>query len=234
MALTLTTDERTELEQRVRSRTIRSEDARAARVILMLADGASYSSIEHALPVIATTSIAGVDGSGQASARAASAASFATATRADRRDGSADSAKTQQTPPDGSTHWSTRKLARAEDSITTTSPSVAPGRPAAAPIRAVHAVGRSGLRAQSGGCDRALLNPPQHAAVFAVDEKTAIQALDRLDPVLPLSPGAPSGTASSTTATARSRCLPRLNTTDGRSRRPDVPRHTSDAFRRLS
>jgi hypothetical protein len=33
------------------------------------------------------------------------------------------------------------------------------------------------------------LNPPEHAAVFCVDEKTAIQALDRLDPVLPLSPG---------------------------------------------
>jgi len=33
------------------------------------------------------------------------------------------------------------------------------------------------------------LHPPQHAAVFCVDEKTAIQALDRLDPVLPLSPG---------------------------------------------
>jgi hypothetical protein len=33
------------------------------------------------------------------------------------------------------------------------------------------------------------LAPPQHAAVFCVDEKTAIQALDRLDPVLPLSPG---------------------------------------------
>ena len=33
------------------------------------------------------------------------------------------------------------------------------------------------------------LNPPQHAAVFCVDEKTAIQALDRMDPVLPLSPG---------------------------------------------
>ncbi len=31
------------------------------------------------------------------------------------------------------------------------------------------------------------LNPPEHAAVFCVDEKTAIQALDRLDPVLPLS-----------------------------------------------
>jgi len=33
------------------------------------------------------------------------------------------------------------------------------------------------------------VNPPQHAAVFCVDEKTAIQALDRLDPILPLSPG---------------------------------------------
>src|SRR5437870_12419194 len=33
------------------------------------------------------------------------------------------------------------------------------------------------------------LNPPSHAVVFCVDEKTAIQALDRLDPVLPLSPG---------------------------------------------
>ncbi len=33
------------------------------------------------------------------------------------------------------------------------------------------------------------LDPPEHAVVLCVDEKTAIQALDRLDPVLPLSPG---------------------------------------------
>lgn len=33
------------------------------------------------------------------------------------------------------------------------------------------------------------VKPPQHAAVYCVDEKTAIQALDRLDPVLPLTPG---------------------------------------------
>ena len=33
------------------------------------------------------------------------------------------------------------------------------------------------------------LKPPQHAAIFCVDEKGAIQALDRLDPVLPFSPG---------------------------------------------
>jgi len=33
------------------------------------------------------------------------------------------------------------------------------------------------------------VNPPQHAIVFSLDEKTAIQALDRRDPILPLSPG---------------------------------------------
>jgi hypothetical protein len=33
------------------------------------------------------------------------------------------------------------------------------------------------------------IKPPVNAAVFCVDEKSAIQALDRLDPVLPLSPG---------------------------------------------
>lgn len=46
------------------------------------------------------------------------------------------------------------------------------------------------------------LNPPAHAAVFCVDEKTAIQALDRNDPVLPLCRGGPNGTGSSTTGTA--------------------------------
>ena len=33
------------------------------------------------------------------------------------------------------------------------------------------------------------LNPPQNAAVFCVDERPAIQALDRLDPVLLMPPG---------------------------------------------
>jgi alkaline phosphatase len=49
MALTLTTDERTELERRASSRTIRAEDAKRAKVILMLADGTSYSTIEATL-----------------------------------------------------------------------------------------------------------------------------------------------------------------------------------------
>ena len=50
MALTLTADERTELERRLRSLKIRAEDARRARVVLMLADGASYSTIAATIP----------------------------------------------------------------------------------------------------------------------------------------------------------------------------------------
>src|SRR6187402_3330739 len=50
MALTLTSDERVELERRCRSLKIRAEDARRARVILMLAEGESYSTIEATVP----------------------------------------------------------------------------------------------------------------------------------------------------------------------------------------
>ena len=99
-------------------------------------------------------------------------------------------AATRQPPPDGSTHWSTRKLGR---------------------LLKIHhnLVGKAWRRAglQPHRFERYMLsddpdfetkaadviglyvNPPDHAAVFAVDEKTAIQALDRLDPILPLSPG---------------------------------------------
>ena len=52
------------------------------------------------------------------------------------------------------------------------------------------------------------LDPPEHAAVFCVDEKTAIQALDRLDPVLPLSAAALSGTVSNITGMERSPSTP--------------------------
>jgi hypothetical protein len=34
------------------------------------------------------------------------------------------------------------------------------------------------------------LDPPAHAAVFCVDEKPQIQALDRTQPLLPMQPGA--------------------------------------------
>ena len=35
------------------------------------------------------------------------------------------------------------------------------------------------------------LNPPEHAIVLCVDEKSQVQALDRTQPILPLRPGLP-------------------------------------------
>ena len=45
------------------------------------------------------------------------------------------------------------------------------------------------LEQKAAGIIGLYMKPPQHAAVFCLGEKTAIQALDRLNPVLPLSPG---------------------------------------------
>ena len=53
------------------------------------------------------------------------------------------------------------------------------------------------------------LAPPANAAVFAVDEKPQIQALERTAPVLPMIPGRPSGAAMITSGTAPSTCSPR-------------------------
>jgi transposase len=48
------------------------------------------------------------------------------------------------------------------------------------------------------------MNPPDHAAVFCIDEKTQVQALDRTQPIFRLLPGFPSGRATNINAMARS------------------------------
>ncbi len=93
--------ERTELERRVRSLKIQAEDLRRARVILMLANGESYSRIE-------TTVLCYRDYINPWRRRFLEA----------RLDGLTPAMearvleKTRQAPPDGSTDWSTRKLGR--------------------------------------------------------------------------------------------------------------------------
>jgi DDE superfamily endonuclease len=74
------------------------------------------------------------------------------------------------------------------------------------------------------------VNPPDHAAVFAVDEKAAIQALDRLDPVLPLSPGRAERHGFEHFRHGTLSLLAALNTKSGEVRGQTVPRHTSAAF----
>src|SRR3974390_394311 len=93
-------------------------------------------------------------------------------------------------PSDGSTHWSTRKLA---EQLRVSHMMIA--RVWRKHLLRPHRLDRymasndPDFQQKAAEIIGLYLNPPQHAAIFCVDEKTAIQALDRKDPVLPLSPG---------------------------------------------
>ena len=77
------------------------------------------------------------------------------------------------------------------------------------------------------------LNPPEHAAVFSVDEKSAIQALDRLDPVLPLSPGRAERHGFEYYRHGTLSLYAALNTRTGQVQGKTTPRHTSTEFIRF-
>jgi transposase len=93
-------------------------------------------------------------------------------------------------PTDGSTHWSSRKLASA---LGVNHMRVARvwAKAGLQPHRRRHYMVSDDPEFEKKAAEviGLYLKPPAHAVVFSVDEKTAIQALDRLDPVLPLSPG---------------------------------------------
>jgi transposase len=232
MALTLTADERSELERRVRSRKIRAEDARRAQVILMLARGESFNAITAAVgcyPDYVSRWKQRFEAERMLGLRAKYRGQPATV-----RTPALEApvlAKTRQPPPDGSTHWTTRKLGKVL------------GISHMLVARIWHRAGYQPHRferymlsddpqfeAKAADVIGLYLQPPQHAVVFAVDEKTAIQALDRLDPVLPLSPGRAERHGFEYYRHGTLSLYAALNTTTGEIIGQTVPRHTSAAF----
>ncbi len=98
--------------------------------------------------------------------------------------------RVQQKPADGSTHWSVRKLAaELEMSKSTVQRVLAQAKLRPHRLDRYMASNDPEFERKAADMIGLYMNPPQHAAVFCVGEKTAIQALDQLDPVLPLSPG---------------------------------------------
>src|SRR5579863_8550454 len=98
--------------------------------------------------------------------------------------------QTLESMPRGQTHWSTRSLAQAS------------GLSRMTISRIWHAFGLQPHRTETVKLspDPLLIdkvrdiiglymNPPDHALVFCVDEKSQVQALDRTQPLLPLQPG---------------------------------------------
>jgi transposase len=99
-------------------------------------------------------------------------------------------ALTRQPPPAPLTHWSVRRLARRVGVSPATVHRVWQ-RAGLQPHRLERYVASPDPDFERKAADIIgwYLNPPAHAAIFCVDEKTTIQALDRREPVLPLSPG---------------------------------------------
>jgi len=77
------------------------------------------------------------------------------------------------------------------------------------------------------------LNPPRKAAVFCVDEKTAIQALDRTQPALPLRPGQPERQGVEYVRHGTVSLLAALEVQTGKVQGRCVARHTSQEFVRF-
>src|ERR1700693_4405615 len=187
----LTRQLHSDLSNTAQSRSLPAGYVFRAKLILMLAEGASFNAIKRQLQTTAPTIIRwkqrfrhhGLEGldtyhPGQMPSVLTPAlrARILSATR--------------RKPSDGSTHWSCRKLASAlgvsKDAVHRVwqEAGLKPHR-----LERYMASDDPQFEAKAADILGLYLRPPQHAAVFCVDEKTAIQALDRLDPVLPLSPG---------------------------------------------
>ena len=187
----LTPSEHTELKDRVRSRTLPAEDVRRARLILLLARGKSYLTIRQLLGCNPNY-ISRWKGRFEAERLAGLYSRHRG--RAVEKLTPALEAKilewTRRPAADGSTHWSSRKLAQ-RLGVSHMMVARVWRRAGLKPHRIARYMASDDPDFEFKAADiiGLYVKPPQHAAVFCVDEKTAIQALDRLDPVLPLSPG---------------------------------------------
>src|SRR6201996_6874965 len=191
-AISLTVEERLELEQMTQSRTLPAGDVFRARLILMLAEGLPYRTIQERLDTTAPTisrwkvrfiqeRIAGLleirhPGQKPSVITPTLQAKVLDATR--------------RKPKDGSTHWSCRKLA-AQLGVSKDTVQRIWHKAGLKPHRLERYMASDDPEFERKAADimGLYLHPPQHAAGFCGDEKSAIQALDRLDPVLPMSPG---------------------------------------------
>ena len=187
----MTASERRELRDRLRSRTLPAEDVRRARLILLLAQGRSYLAIRHVLGCNANY-ISRWKGRFEAE-RLAGLYSHHRGRAVEKRTPALEARIlewTRRAAPDGSTHWSSRKLAQ-HLGISHMMVARVWQRAGLKPHRIERYMASDDPDFETKAADiiGLYVKPPQHAAVFCVDEKTAIQALDRLDPVLPLSPG---------------------------------------------
>jgi transposase len=189
--LMLTADERERLESLAHRSRSAPHVARRARIILACADGRATTNVAKRLHVSPTT-----------------VCKWRSRFLSDRIDGLYDEprpgtprqigddqieaviVRTLETTPRGATHWSVRDMAKAS------------GVSRSTVNRIWRAFGLQPHRTETFKLSKdpllidkvrdivgLYMNPPDHAVVLCVDEKSQIQALDRTQPLLPMRPG---------------------------------------------
>lgn len=135
-------------------------------------------------------------------------------------------------PRDGSTHWSSRKLAAELGDVSFSAVQRIWRKHGVRPHRLdTHMVSNDpDFEVKAADVIGLYLNPPAHAAVFCVDEKTAIQALDRKDRMLPLSPGRAQSHGFEYKRNGTLSLFAALNTATGEVLGKTAARHTSEQF----
>jgi transposase len=190
----LTKSEVSELQRQASTRGGRADSARRARLVLLLAEGCTWAEIRSKLDCGDSY----ISRWNQRFERERLAGLFARHKGRSRYkltdplEARVLAWTTRRKPADGSTQWSSRRLAdELGGGISHMTISRIWAKHGLKPHRLEGYIASNDPDFETKAADiiGLYLKPPQHAAVFCVDEKTAIQALDRKDPVLPLSPG---------------------------------------------
>ncbi len=138
----------------------------------------------------------------------------------------------KHTPRDGPTHWSSRKLAAELGDVSFSAVQRIWRKHGARPHRLdTHMVSNDpDFETKAADVIGLYLDPPAHAGVFCVDEKTAIQALDRKDRMLPPSPGRAESHGFEYKRNGTISLFAALNTSTGEVLGKTAARHTSEQF----
>jgi transposase len=232
--LNLTQTERDQLIAAARSRTIRAADARRAKLILMLEDGESRDTIMSRLECDSRF-ISRWSGRFLSERLAGMYARHPG--RAPKQPPAKQEARVlnhtlKRKPADGSTHWSSYKLAAELRDVSASAVQRIWRKHNIRPHRLErHMISNDpDFETKAADVIGLYLNPPAHAAVFCVDEKTAIQALDRKDRMLPLSPGRAESHGFEYKRNGILSLFAALNTATGEVFGKTVARHTSEQF----
>ena len=224
--------ERDRLEQMLRTTTLSAGLVRRARVLLLLAEGVSLRQIQAQTGMSPrriqhwkkSWRTKGLDGLLDAP-RSGRPKKLSVAKEA------AILAATEEHPSGSITHWSTRRMARRMGLSNVTvmrvwhKAGLQPHR-----LRRYMASPDPNFAAKAKDILGLYLHPPENTAVFCVDEKTAIQAVDRTQPALPLRPARPERQTVEYVRHGTVSLFAALEVHSGKVVGRCAPRHTSQEF----